>query len=70
MGRKPILVLDTRTRRELKKLAEYQLTTKEAAAVLGVSNPALSQWFNKCPEAKQLSRRDELSGPPPGLRLL
>jgi hypothetical protein len=46
MGRKPTLVLDARTRRELNKLAEYQLTTREAAAVLGVSTPALIQWFN------------------------
>jgi hypothetical protein len=53
-GRPPKITADAKTLETLKGLGGIQATTREAAAVLGISEQALFDWFKREPVAREV----------------
>jgi hypothetical protein len=53
MGRPPKIVADDKTLQTLSGLAKIQCTTKEASAVLGISEPTFIDFLKREPKARE-----------------
>jgi hypothetical protein len=62
LGRPPALQADEETLRTLKSLGQIHCTTKEAAAVLGVSEPTLFAFFKRHKNAQEVFENGKENG--------